>query len=75
MQNSHGLYTRDSLGALTGQTLMEVDGNGDLQLQIQLWESTDLENWSPVGSAHGHTLPLESGAPHFYQWGMGGTQD
>jgi hypothetical protein len=74
-QSYHGLYTRDRLGTLGAQTLMVVDGNGNLNLQLQLWQSPDLEEWTKLGSPEQRVFSIDGGRRIFYQWRVGPAQD
>ncbi len=75
VQPSYGLYTQDRLGTLAGRPLMKVDESGNINLELQLWESPDLENWSKVGTPEQRSISVPANAQLFYQWEMAPPQD
>jgi predicted alpha-1,2-mannosidase len=70
LQSLYGLYTTDSLTALTGQTLMELDDDGKLNLQIELYQSTNLEAWTKVGNSEVYSYPVDTSSKSFFYWDL-----
>ncbi|GHC11140.1 LamG-like jellyroll fold domain-containing protein [Cerasicoccus arenae] len=65
-QSEWGLYTRDALGGFGAESIFNANGT-EVEVSIQLWQSQDLENWSPSGVPVERILPIGEGQS-FYKW-------
>jgi hypothetical protein len=70
IQLNYGLYTTNNIAALLGQTLMELDGEGNVNLRLELLWSTDLENWTEIGTTQTNTFNIDSNYHGFFRWKM-----
>ncbi|MGE9293065.1 MAG: LamG-like jellyroll fold domain-containing protein [Puniceicoccales bacterium] len=75
VQSAYGLYTADSLASLVGQSLIEVKSDKTISVELQLWESSDLEHWTPLGDSEAKTLSDGGSGAAFYIWQLGSSQE
>jgi predicted alpha-1,2-mannosidase len=70
IQTEYGLYTAESFSALAGQSLMELDEDGKLNLHIELYQSSNLKDWDKIESSEVYTYPVESSSQNFFYWDL-----
>ncbi|KAF0093100.1 MAG: alpha-1 2-mannosidase [Puniceicoccaceae bacterium 5H] len=68
LQEQFGLYSSDTIVGLGGgNPVMEVDENGQISVQLQLYYSADLDTWLPIGKVQ--VLPvLDYTGARFFMW-------
>lgn len=67
LQASVGLYTPQSLGALSAAPLIELDGSGNVTLRVRIQESTDMQEWNPIAEEVLLTVPVSENGKKFFR--------